>query len=58
MWDGGTATPPTSNTAPMVGSDPHGFPRNSPDGRQQKSDFLKATGGAVVDVCLGLPCVP
>ena len=26
-------------------------------GRHQKSDFLKTTGGTIVDVCAGLPCV-
>ena len=57
VWDGGTATPPTTNTAPNVGSDPHSFPRNSMIGRQQKSDFLQ-TGGFFTDVCAGLPCVP
>jgi hypothetical protein len=56
IWDSGAATPPITNTAPMVGDDPHSDPRNSPVGRQQKSDFLQ-TGGSVTDVCLGLPCV-
>ncbi len=37
-------------------SDPHECPRRSPDARMQKSEFLK-TGGAIVDVCSGLPCV-
>jgi hypothetical protein len=32
-------------------------PRNSPKARTQKSEFLKL-GGALIDVCDGLPCVP
>lgn len=58
VWDSGAATPPITNTAPNVGADPHSDPRNSVIGRQQKSDFLKKVGGAVVDVCSGAPCVP
>jgi hypothetical protein len=57
VWDDGTAAPPTTNTPPIVGTDPHGRPRNSVAGRQQKSDFLQV-GGQVTDVCVGLPCVP
>jgi hypothetical protein len=57
VWDSGAATPPTTNTAPSTGPDPHEDPRSSPLAREQKSDFLKATGGAVVDVCSGAPCV-
>jgi hypothetical protein len=57
VWDSGTATPPITNTPPNVGSDPHGAPRSSVIGRQQKSAFLQ-TGGAFVDVCSGAPCVP
>jgi hypothetical protein len=55
VWDSGAATPPTTNTAPSTGADPHEDPRADPDARQQKSDFLQ-TGGAVVDVCAGAPC--
>jgi hypothetical protein len=57
VWDSGAAPPPITNTAPSVGADPHEDPRSSPLARQQKSDFLKAKGGAVVDVCSGAPCV-
>jgi len=57
VWDSGAATPPITNTAPNVGTDPHSHPRNDADARQQKSDFLQ-TGGSVVDVCAGAPCVP
>jgi hypothetical protein len=55
VWDSGAATPPTTNTAPNVGADPHGDPRSSPEARDQKSDFLE-TGGEFVDVCSGAPC--
>src|SRR6185436_6303276 len=57
IWDSGAATPPTTNTPPSTGADPHSHPRNSVIGRNQKSAFL-TTGGAVIDVCSGLPCVP
>ena len=57
VWDSGAAPAPITNTAPSTGKDPHSDPRNSVLGRNQKSDFLKASGGAVVDVCLGAPCV-
>jgi hypothetical protein len=55
VWDSGSPTPPTTNTPPRDGADPHGHPRNTPAARAQKSEFLKI-GGAVVDVCGGLPC--
>jgi hypothetical protein len=48
---------PTTNTPPREGQDPHGAPRNSPAARRQKSEFLR-TGGTLIDVCAGLPCVP
>jgi len=56
VWDSGAPTPPTANTPPRMGEDPHSDPRNSPIARQQKSEFLKADG-AVVDVCSGMPCL-
>ena len=56
VWDSGAATPPTTNTAPNTGNDPHSDPRNSVAGRNQKSEFLRA-GGDVIDVCSGAPCV-
>jgi hypothetical protein len=56
VWDSGATTPPTTNTAPSVGTDPHSAPRSDPDARQQKSDFLQTTG-TITDVCLGAPCV-
>ncbi len=57
VWDSGADPAPTTNTGPSTGTDPHEDPRSSPLARQQKSDFLKASGGAVVDVCSGNPCV-
>jgi hypothetical protein len=56
IWDSGAPTPPTTNTPPRMGSDPHSDPRSSAAARVQKSEFLK-TSGAVVDVCSGAPCV-
>jgi hypothetical protein len=57
MWDTGIPAPPTTNTPPRQGQDPHGAPRNSSLARRQKSEFLRVDG-AVVDVCGDLPCVP
>jgi hypothetical protein len=57
VWDSGAATPPITNTPPGTGFDPHSDPRKSPQARQQKSDFLQHVGGAVTDVCGGVPCV-
>ena len=51
----GTAPPPTTNTPPRVGEDPHGAPRGEASARVQKSEFLKPNG-RVVDVCGGAPC--
>jgi hypothetical protein len=57
VWDTGIPAPPTTNTPPREGQDPHSAPRNSPLARLQKSEFLRA-GGALIDVCGGAPCVP
>jgi hypothetical protein len=57
LWDTGIPAPPTTNTPPREGQDPHGAPRASPAARRQKSEFLRV-GGAVIDVCDGSPCVP
>jgi hypothetical protein len=51
----GTDVPPTTNTPPSRGEDPHEFPRRSAAARQQKSDFLRV-GGRVVNVCGTRPC--
>lgn len=37
-------------------SDPHECPRRQPAARLQKSEFLR-TGGTIIDVCAGGPCV-
>jgi hypothetical protein len=55
MWDSGAPPPPTGNTAPREGEDPHGDPRASKAAREQKSMFLKENG-RVVDVCARQPC--
>ena len=57
VWDTGIPAPPTTNTPPREGQDPHSAPRNSPLARRQKSEFLRADG-ALIDVCDGVPCVP
>ena len=57
VWDTGIPAPPTTNTPPRAGKDPHSAPRNSPTARRQKSEFLKPDG-SVIDVCDGAPCVP
>jgi hypothetical protein len=58
-WDSTIARdvfpPPTTNTAPTQGTDPHGHPRADPDAREQKSAFLDDPG-VVIDVCGGAPC--
>ena len=55
-YDSGADQPPSTNTAPATSYDPHGDPRKSVIGRNQKSDFLQA-GGFVTDVCPGVACV-
>ena len=46
--DGGTATPPNENVPPRpewgYGDDPHGYPRNAPDGRLHAGGFLAGDG--------------
>jgi hypothetical protein len=51
----GTDPPPTTNTPPRAGNDPHEAPRSEASARQQKSEFLKPDG-AVVNVCGDHPC--
>jgi hypothetical protein len=50
----GTARPPTTNTPPAVGNDPHEAPRNTKCGRVMKSDFLRPAG-MVTNPCLSAP---
>jgi hypothetical protein len=59
VWDSGTPAPPTANVPPRppdFGDDPHGRPRAQVSARVQKSEFLR-TGGTLVDVCGGAPCL-
>jgi hypothetical protein len=55
VWDSGSPPPPTTNTPPSTGIDPHEDPRASPAARWQKAEFLDH--GVVVDVCGGRACV-
>jgi len=58
-WDGtllrNVQPPPTTNTPPMLGNDPHSYPRNDPDARDQKAAFLSVPG-QLINVCGALPC--
>ncbi|MDQ3759775.1 MAG: hypothetical protein M3331_07530, partial [Actinomycetota bacterium] len=57
-FDSGTPAPPITNTPPEgdeFGDDPHGDPRNDPEGQAMKAAFL-SPNGAVVDTCGGGPC--
>jgi hypothetical protein len=54
-WDSGTPPPPLVNQPNREGADPHSHPRNEPNARLQKSEFLKPSGG-VVRVCGDGPC--
>jgi hypothetical protein len=54
VWDSGSPPPPTTNTPPGVGIDPHEDPRAAPVARLQKAVFL--TTGKVLDVCGRGPC--
>ncbi len=66
MWDSGpirqvngatvgTDVPPTTNTPPADGQDPHELPRRTPADQDMKSAFL-SVGGRVIDTCGGAPC--
>jgi hypothetical protein len=55
MWDSGSPTPPTTNTPPRAGADPHSHPRSTPAARAMKSAFLRV-GGVVTDTCGLGPC--
>lgn len=54
MWDFGTPAPPTTNTAPTEGDDPHGMGRSSPPVLEMVGAFLR--DGTVPEVCGGRPC--
>ena len=55
VWDSGSPTPPTTETPPRTGADPHSHPRNTAIARMQKNQFLRLNG-KVVDVCGTSPC--
>jgi hypothetical protein len=54
-WDSGSPTPPTTNTPPLDGQDPHSHPRNDVKARRQKAAFLRPDG-SVTEQCGGGPC--
>ena len=54
MWDSGSPTPPTTNTPPSAGNDPHEVPRSQPIVREQAAAFLLS--GYVLNVCGTAPC--
>ncbi len=54
MWDSGSPTPPTTNTPPSAGNDPHEVPRSQPIVREQAAAFL--LNGYVLNVCGAAPC--
>jgi hypothetical protein len=52
----GTDPPPTTNTPPSTGQDPHDYViEHSPALRKQISEYMRA-GGTIVEVCDGKPC--
>jgi hypothetical protein len=55
VWDSGSPTPPTTETPPRTGADPHSHPRNTAIARMQKNQFLRING-KVVDTCGATPC--
>jgi hypothetical protein len=55
MWDSGSPPPPTTNTPPTAGADPHGVPRAQPTVRYQDAAFL--LNGVVLNVCDESPCM-
>ncbi len=54
VWDSGSPPPPTTDTPPTAGMDPHEVPRAQPSARLQDAAFLLT--GEVIDVCGGAPC--
>ncbi|MBM4268677.1 MAG: hypothetical protein FJ144_19040 [Deltaproteobacteria bacterium] len=55
VWDFGTPPPPDENVPPREGEDPHGKASEVPEVLVLVSEYLR-TGGALVDVCGGVPC--
>ena len=54
-WDFGTPAPPTANTAPREGEDPHGKLGEVPQALALVAAFIQPNG-VVLDVCGGQPC--
>lgn len=54
IWDSGAEVPPTTNSPPNAGPDPHEDPRADAANRDQKFAFLWE--GEWRDVCDGAPC--
>jgi hypothetical protein len=56
VWDFGTPAPPVANLPPREGEDPHGKPSEVTAILIAVTEYLK-TGGGLIDVCGGAPCV-
>jgi len=55
VWDFGTPAPPSNDTPPREGDDPHGKLSDVPQALGMVREFIKPDG-AVIDVCPGVPC--
>ena len=55
MFDSGAPLPPTTNTAPRDGDDPHEDVRRVPVAYDQIAAFFQPDGG-IIDTCGGVPC--
>lgn len=55
VWDFGTPAPPTANTPPRDGEDPHGKLSGVPQALALVAAFIQPHG-IVLDVCGGQPC--
>lgn len=55
MWDFGTPPPPTTNTPPREGEDPHGKLGDVPEALGILAGFIESDG-AIEDSCGGDPC--
>jgi hypothetical protein len=52
----GTPLPPSTNTPPTEGQDPHEFPRRTPESREMKDQFLRIGGRLQTPPCGGGVC--
>jgi hypothetical protein len=52
----GTPPPPTTNTPPSIGQDPHEFPRRTQEARTMKDQFLRIGGRLQTAPCGGGVC--